>query len=221
MTFPVKPSQVAQFEKQKDISIDIYILHNEKILLFYKSVERKPKQIDLLIIQNLKNFHYVWIKNLSWLLRNFTVSSESFQEKKIGVTQSKNGSEFMEEVRGNILKKLKPEASKETSRQIYDLHSYELRQTKELTSEKKDVSTQTNSADNALLRKMKPKESVRNSKRIFDIPQRAIDSPFKVKNWNFSNEHTDDDQGSSSNHSYISSTDDASLTKYDKIDYEN
>ena len=35
MKFPVEPSQVARFENQNDISIDIYILHNENISLAY------------------------------------------------------------------------------------------------------------------------------------------------------------------------------------------
>ena len=79
LTFPVEPSQVARFKKQNDISIDIYVLHSEKILLCDKSVERKPKHNDLLLIW--KNFHHVWIKNLPWLLRNFTVLSERLQEE--------------------------------------------------------------------------------------------------------------------------------------------
>ena len=56
ITFIVEPSQVARFEQQNDILIGIYILYNEKILLWHKSVERKPKHIDSFLIQNLRNF---------------------------------------------------------------------------------------------------------------------------------------------------------------------
>ena len=94
----------------------------------------------------------------------------------------------MDKIGDNILKK--PEASKEASRQIFYLHFDELTQTR--NPEKKYVSTQANSADTVLLRKMK---LVRNSKQIFYISQRAIDSPFKVEDWNSSNEHNNDGQG--------------------------
>ena len=117
----------------------------------------------------------------------------------------------MDKIRDTLLKK--PEASNETCRKIFYLHSDKLLQTKD--SENKDVSTQTNTADIVLLRKMK---SVRNSKQIFDISQRAVDSPLRVEDWNSSNGHNHDGQESSSNYSY--STNDESLTKYD-IDYEN
>ena len=226
ITFPVEPSQVARFEKQNDISIDIYILRNEKISLLHKSVEKNPKHIDLLLIRTLKDFHYVWIKKLSWLLKSFTVLSESFQEKN-RVTQSRNSSEIMQRFRSSILqktKKLQPEEPQETSR--IDFHSDKFKQPKELDSysKKEDVSTQTtfDVADTVKLQKMELKESVINSQQIFDTSQRAKDSRSRIENQNFSNEGSDDNfvRRPFLNHNYISSTDDVPSTD-DEIDYEN
>ena len=225
MTFPFEQSQVARFEKQNDISIDIYILQNENISLAYKSLDRKPKHVDLLLIKTVKNFHYVWIKNLPWLLKSFEVSRKNFQEKN-EVTQSENSSEIMDKFRNNILQKvikLNLEDSKETPGQLFDFSS-NFQHRKELDSEKKDVSTQTSSdiINREMVQKLKPKNFVKNCNQIVNISPRAKDSYVEEEKWNNSMEaiHDEFDQGSSPSHTYTTSIDDKSQTK-DEIDYEN
>ncbi len=88
VNFPVKLCQVKKFEKQNEVSLNIFILKKFgkkfEVRTAHLTGSYKPKHVNLLLIQNHyvdenKNnevpfnaelkFHYVWIKNLSKLTR--------------------------------------------------------------------------------------------------------------------------------------------------------
>ncbi|XP_050500866.1 uncharacterized protein LOC126880841 [Diabrotica virgifera virgifera] len=74
--FPMTIKQIPNFEKQNNISINIYYLKKDKhfkILPTYLTKSRLTKHVNLLLIQDKYDesptkYHYVWIKNLSRLL---------------------------------------------------------------------------------------------------------------------------------------------------------
>ncbi|XP_050515107.1 uncharacterized protein LOC126890292 [Diabrotica virgifera virgifera] len=79
--WPMSMKQIPNFEKQNDISINVYILNKVKhtftTLPTYLTKEKKDKHVNLLIIQERYDdvdgpirYHYVCIKNLSRLLSN-------------------------------------------------------------------------------------------------------------------------------------------------------
>ena len=143
MTFPVEPSQVARFEKNNNISIDIYNLHNEKISALHKTVERKPKHVDLLLIRTLKDFHYVCIKDLPKLLKSLMGLPRSYSEKN-KLAEPENSSEIVDKYRDIIYqkrKKLKLEGSVQTSRRMIDYYSVHQHNDSEKST--MDSSTQT------------------------------------------------------------------------------
>lgn len=87
LQFPITFKQIPRFEKQNDISINVYILNKTKkqfkVLPAYLTSGKKNKHVNLLMIQNVYyeeddseedgqidrvKYHFVWIKNLSRLL---------------------------------------------------------------------------------------------------------------------------------------------------------
>ncbi|XP_031346482.1 uncharacterized protein LOC116174878 [Photinus pyralis] len=75
--FPMTMRQISNFEKQNNISINVYILKKEKkdqfsTLPTYLTKEKMDKHVNLLLVQDCyeqpTKFHYVWIKNLSRLV---------------------------------------------------------------------------------------------------------------------------------------------------------
>ncbi|XP_050513029.1 uncharacterized protein LOC126888699 [Diabrotica virgifera virgifera] len=76
--FPMTIKQIPNFEKQNNISINVYILKKEKnnyvTLPTLLTKNTKDKHVNLLLIQDKYDeqgpirYHYVWIKNLSRLL---------------------------------------------------------------------------------------------------------------------------------------------------------
>ena len=139
--FPVKPSQIPDFEKKNDISIDVCTASDKNISPVYKTVRKKLKHVDSLLIQSLNNFYYVWIKSLLWLLKGLTILPKIFPVNA-EIAQSKNGLKITDEVRDIILQKakiLKTAESVQTSRQIFD-QEYNF---------SADISAQTNSENKA------------------------------------------------------------------------
>ena len=89
--FPVDPRKVSKFEKQNDISVNVYYLKKKQreafeVLPRHLTSDKKEKHVNLLFIENNYvdededsstldddnvnidfKFHYVWIKNLSRL----------------------------------------------------------------------------------------------------------------------------------------------------------
>ena len=87
--FPVDPRKVSKFEKQNDISVNVYYLKKKgnvfDVLPRHLTTDKKEKHINLLLIENNYvdededdsvldddvnidfKFHYVWLKNLSRL----------------------------------------------------------------------------------------------------------------------------------------------------------
>ena len=74
--FPVPPQQISRFEKQNDVSINLFMLsHTGKsyeATPCHLTAAKKEKHVNLLLIQDsdtkVPRFHYVWIKNLSALI---------------------------------------------------------------------------------------------------------------------------------------------------------
>ncbi|XP_072401744.1 uncharacterized protein [Diabrotica undecimpunctata] len=78
--WPMTMRQIPNFEKQNDISINVYVLKKEKrdfkTLPTYLTKNKKEKHVNLLLVQDKYDddtegpirYHYVWIKNLSRLL---------------------------------------------------------------------------------------------------------------------------------------------------------
>ncbi|XP_072401542.1 uncharacterized protein [Diabrotica undecimpunctata] len=76
--WPMTIKQILNFEKQNDISINVYILKKDNrdfmTLPTYLTKEKKVQHVTLLLIQDKYDeqgpirYHYVWIKNLSRLL---------------------------------------------------------------------------------------------------------------------------------------------------------
>jgi hypothetical protein len=89
--FPVTPKQVPKFEKQNDISVNVYILEKRngkfKTAPIYVTPRKKKKHVNLLMLQNYYvdgteteledssgeeetpiRYHYIWIKDLSRLV---------------------------------------------------------------------------------------------------------------------------------------------------------
>ncbi|CAH1115853.1 unnamed protein product [Psylliodes chrysocephalus] len=75
--FPMTMKQIPNFEKQNDVSVNVYILQKEKkpfaTLPTYLTKDKKDRHVNLLLIQDRYDdapttYHYVWIKSLSRLL---------------------------------------------------------------------------------------------------------------------------------------------------------
>ena len=79
--FPVPLQQISRFEKQNDVSINLFMLsHTGKsyeATPCHLTAAKKEKHVNLLLIQDdypekqekqVPRFHYVWIKNLSALI---------------------------------------------------------------------------------------------------------------------------------------------------------
>ncbi|XP_050517934.1 uncharacterized protein LOC126892440 [Diabrotica virgifera virgifera] len=74
--FPMTMRQIPNFEKQNDISINVYILKTEKkmiqVLPSFLTENKRTTHVNLLLIQNKSETsitsHFVWIKDLSRLL---------------------------------------------------------------------------------------------------------------------------------------------------------
>ena len=87
--FPVDPRNVSKFEKQNDVSVNVYYLKKKgkmfNVLPRHLTSDKKEKHVKLLLIENNYvededestpdddvnidfKFHYVWIKNLSRLV---------------------------------------------------------------------------------------------------------------------------------------------------------
>ena len=71
--FPVRLSQIPQFEKQNDISIDVYSLQDYKSLsVLHKTIKINQNHVDLFLTGD----HFFRIKDLPRLLQSFVVSTD-------------------------------------------------------------------------------------------------------------------------------------------------
>ncbi|CAH0549897.1 unnamed protein product [Brassicogethes aeneus] len=76
--WPMTMKQIPSFEKQNDVSINVYILQKKKAkfitLPSYLTKNKKERHVNLLLIQDSYDdeaptkYHFVWIKNMSRLL---------------------------------------------------------------------------------------------------------------------------------------------------------
>jgi len=82
--FPMKPRQVAKFEEQNDVSVNVFILKKQNKIFevspIHTTSRKKDRHVNLLMVRNHyvdgaetepeteSRSHYVWIKNLSRLL---------------------------------------------------------------------------------------------------------------------------------------------------------
>ena len=70
--FPITTKDVTKFEKinlKHDISINVYTYLRGKFGILRIAKEEKTKHIDLLLLERADTFHYVYITNLSRLVR--------------------------------------------------------------------------------------------------------------------------------------------------------
>ncbi|XP_059221314.1 uncharacterized protein LOC131995971 isoform X1 [Stomoxys calcitrans] len=72
MEFPLTINKIRVFELQNpDISINVFGLEDAKIIgPYYFTEAEKSTHINLLLIEEDDKFHYIWIKNISRLLRS-------------------------------------------------------------------------------------------------------------------------------------------------------
>lgn len=68
--FPMKIKNISSFEINNNISINVFGIENDEIIgPYHHTLERKPKHINLLLVDDYNgNQHYCWIKNLSRLI---------------------------------------------------------------------------------------------------------------------------------------------------------
>jgi len=75
LKYPVNNDMINNFEKANDIPINIYELdiNNDDVKIIYNhKIISNNKIINLLLIENDNNSHYVYIKSLGALIRNGT-----------------------------------------------------------------------------------------------------------------------------------------------------
>lgn len=69
IAFPIRREDIAKFEQLNNISINVYILDKKlKCVPNRLTKNKKDRHVNLLLIQNRKKCHYVWIKDLSRLI---------------------------------------------------------------------------------------------------------------------------------------------------------
>ena len=61
--FPVHKKGYVKIEKQNNISINVFDYENETPYCIYTLKQTFEKYVDLLVLSNSKNSHYVLIKN--------------------------------------------------------------------------------------------------------------------------------------------------------------
>ncbi|CAG2255206.1 unnamed protein product [Mytilus edulis] len=67
--FPVSLSKVEKFEKQNNLSINVFGWEDGEVFpLYMTKMSNGSNEIDLLYLSNDENSHYCWIKNLSRFL---------------------------------------------------------------------------------------------------------------------------------------------------------
>jgi len=71
MSMPVTIYQIPMFEQLNNVSINVYALEGD-VYPAYHTKEKKDVHVNLLIISEEDKFHYVWIKDLSRLIRGIT-----------------------------------------------------------------------------------------------------------------------------------------------------
>ena len=68
ISFPVKMEDIPKFEKQNDISINVFGYEKGDVFPIHITKNRYEKLVNLLVISDDKKSHYCWIKDLNRLL---------------------------------------------------------------------------------------------------------------------------------------------------------
>ncbi|GJQ87763.1 hypothetical protein Trydic_g14174 [Trypoxylus dichotomus] len=72
ITFPIQRNAISKFEKNNNISVNVYFLEKNLLVVPNRlTKEKKNRHVNLLLIQNKtdpQKYHYVWIKDLSRLV---------------------------------------------------------------------------------------------------------------------------------------------------------
>lgn len=68
ISFPVKVADITKFEKQNDLSINVFGYENGEIYPLYLTKERDVRHADLLILNSSDKSHNCWIKNFNRLM---------------------------------------------------------------------------------------------------------------------------------------------------------
>ncbi len=78
--FPVSIEDIKKFSNQNNVSVNVYIVKEKEILPYLTNARDKKKDdhVNLLLIENDEQNHYVYIKNLSRLIGNQLNKHEHF-----------------------------------------------------------------------------------------------------------------------------------------------
>lgn len=68
ITFPTPISKIRKFEKQNNISINVFIYENDLFPLYISELETANVNVDLLYLEKDWNSHYCLIKDLNRVL---------------------------------------------------------------------------------------------------------------------------------------------------------
>ena len=73
ISYPVQIRDIEKFEKQNNISVNVFGYENDKVFPMYMTkIANGRKEVELLYIENDVTSHYCWIKNFSRLMRSQT-----------------------------------------------------------------------------------------------------------------------------------------------------
>jgi hypothetical protein len=76
--FPVEVNDLKKFCKQNYISVNLYIMNEKEIIphLTCRKDERKPDHVNLLLLKDDEKSHYIYINDLSRLVRDQITKKE-------------------------------------------------------------------------------------------------------------------------------------------------
>ena len=76
ITFPLIIKQIPLIEKRNKININVFGYEEKSVYPIYVSKEKHPDHMELLYIEEGEKQHYVYIKDFSRLMFNFTKHKE-------------------------------------------------------------------------------------------------------------------------------------------------
>jgi hypothetical protein len=75
LKYPVTLPQIREFERRNSgftVNVYVHCENNDIIPVYLTKHQTRPKHIDLLLLKNNENSHYVWIKDMSRLVNSRT-----------------------------------------------------------------------------------------------------------------------------------------------------
>jgi hypothetical protein len=78
VSFPVSLGDIPKIEKANNLKINVFRLEGLKLQTVYNTMERNPNVVNLLLLENNGNNHYVWIRDLARLLCESKKKAKSY-----------------------------------------------------------------------------------------------------------------------------------------------